>query len=378
MPIINKETPYLYTCVDNKIHKQIFGNGLFAKLFTDANCYVLGMGDVNVLRHLKDLIDKEILTELKNNKIELLIIIEFEPLLEIVDIIYSQLILEKEISENNILLVSCTFDIVSEIKKISAKYNKKKIKSFCFSTAELLIKRSVESIFYMPKNLQKTKKFICLNRRWRLHRPFLIGLLNHYNLLDSGYVSLGESDFNLDWHSVKNKIVELHSDFSCPATFDIFNNDESIKSIPKLYVDTTDLVTNHISIEKSINRFYQTSYFSVVTETLYFTDLRFLSEKTFKPIALRHPFILVSAPNILPILHRLGYKTFHPFINEDYDKETNHCKRMKLIVDEVQRLCNLSDEEWIELNKELQPIISYNKNHLSKKSNIYNFVYPLT
>lgn len=379
MPIINNDKVFRYRYSNNQVSKLAYRPGCSIDVFTKKNCYLLGIGDLDAITHITEFIDPSVLSEIKNNNVELVIMCEFEPLINIVDYIYAKLILEHEISEKNILLVVNTFDITYEIEEISKKYKKDKIRSIYFSIAELTIKRSLEFILYKDADLKKTKKFICLNRRWRLHRPFLVAILKCRNLLNFGYISLGKSDFNIDWETVIQKIITELKTNQCNELMDIFvNSAYDIKTIPNLYVDTEDLITNHIGIEKTLRTFFDTSYFSVVTETLYFTDIRFLSEKTFKPIALKHPFILVSAPYTLPILQKLGYKTFHPFINEDYDKETNHNKRMKLIVDEIERLCMLSDEDWENLNKNLKPIIEYNFNLLKNKKNINNFIHILT
>jgi hypothetical protein len=41
---------------------------------------------------------------------------------------------------------------------------------------------------------QYDKKFVNFNRRWRIHRPALVALLEIRGLLDKGYVSLGKTN----------------------------------------------------------------------------------------------------------------------------------------------------------------------------------------
>ena len=67
------------------------------------------------------------------------------------------------------------------------------------------------------------------------------------------------------------------------------------------------------------------------------------------------------------MMQNIGYKTFGSIINEDYDKEEDDCKRMLMIVDEINRLCHLSaDELYVFLNK-AKHITEYNYQVLLNK-----------
>ena len=126
---------------------------------------------------------------------------------------------------------------------------------------------------------------------------------------------------------------------------------------------------------------YDDSYFGVATESKFFTDsgninemksqlsmdCYFFTEKTYKFIAAKMPFIFVGFNNSLPILRKIGYKTFHPYIDETYDTIENDEDRLVAIMDEIERLSNLSDDEWQELENNLLPIVNYNYGVLTKK-----------
>jgi hypothetical protein len=229
-----------------------------------------------------------------------------------------------------------------------------------------------------PTTLEKkkyNKSFLNLNRRWRIHRPCFVGLLHSMNLLDKGLVSLGRADDYLNWHSVFDKISNLLKEDD--DLYKLFvSNKESICNLPDMYLDTTDLFTPRhkiilpdVSYEDTL-KLYQNTYFSVTSETFFFDGPgRFFSEKTFKPFAFMHPFILMSQPNSLEILHQLGYKTFHPFIDESYDTEKNDVVRLKMILKEVERLSNLSDDEIGKFIDMVKPITSYNFLNLVRKKN---------
>jgi hypothetical protein len=83
---------------------------------------------------------------------------------------------------------------------------------------------------------------------------------------------------------------------------------------------------------------------------------------------MRHPFILVSVPDSLEIYRIMGYKTFSPFIDERYDQELDDGKRMLRVLDEIERLCNLTESELQEFLLNVKEICDYNYNVLMSKT----------
>ena len=88
----------------------------------------------------------------------------------------------------------------------------------------------------------------------------------------------------------------------------------------------------------------------------------FLTEKTWKPIACKKPFILVATPYALRDLRKLGYRTFDNIIDETYDTIIDDKLRMKAVGAEVERLNNLSKEDFAELLYKLKDIVEFNYN----------------
>ena len=53
----------------------------------------------------------------------------------------------------------------------------------------------------------------------------------------------------------------------------------------------------------------------------------FITEKTYRNIKYKKPFILMGNQYLLQVLLKLGYKTFHPLIDESYDRDRrDRCK----------------------------------------------------
>lgn len=334
-------------------------------------------------------IPKNILEKIKKKEIILVLANIHESFHNVVDKVYN-VINELELPEENVILVSESADILSRVKSVAKEKNKSEIKvlwSRVFEAHLHFDARNNRSTANTLEFKKYEKKFLNLNRRWRLHRPLFVALMIGKNLLDKGHISLGKSDDNKNWKSIWEQLIHYNSppyNSSCPEIIELLEkNKEKILSTPRLYLDTNDLMVNRADQGPETDKFYNETYFSVVSETNYYTTIgdfdsgRFFSEKTFKPIFNRHPFILLSPPNSLDMLRQLGYKTFHPYINETYDFELNDFNRMMLIIKEVERLCNFSDSEVEEFIRAVKPICEFNFNLLYNKNDKYDFVRKL-
>jgi hypothetical protein len=82
---------------------------------------------------------------------------------------------------------------------------------------------------------------------------------------------------------------------------------------------------------------YDTTEFSVVVESMT-SSPTWVSEKTFKPIAYQHPFIIWGSAGTLQYLKEQGFETFDHVINESYDNCTVPYKRLHHVVDIIKIL----------------------------------------
>lgn len=223
----------------------------------------------------------------------------------------------------------------------------------------------------------RPKQFLCLNKVERYHRIRIVAWLLKNNLIDKGLVSFYARDFSNSW-------IE---------TAKFWASTENYVIEPKWIIDT--IVQNQHRFPMNLNAspdrenpielidddqmLYNQTYYSIVPETMFFSqkhglnnlhafaDSHFISEKTYKTLAIKHPFILMGWPNTMKHLRSLGYKTFHPYINEDYDTETDDFKRFDMITREIERLNNFTDQEWIKFTENIRPIVEHNFNVLMTK-----------
>jgi hypothetical protein len=137
-----------------------------------------------------------------------------------------------------------------------------------------------------------------------------------------------------------------------------------------LTVDKSELVEDMAHIKDSIEPYMWESVINLVSETNFYTSMktlkgdgtilneptRFISEKTCKPILYHQPFIMISVPYFLDMLRELGFKTFHPYIDESYDTELNDAKRMMMIAEQIERFSKYSRselQEFLDLTRDI-------------------------
>jgi hypothetical protein len=101
----------------------------------------------------------------------------------------------------------------------------------------------------------------------------------------------------------------------------------------------------------------------VITETVYTGQRNHLTEKTFKPIVMQQPFIVLSCAHSLEYLRMYGFKTFDDIWDESYDQETDDAVRVKKVADVLKSLNDLSTAEKAQIHRACTSIVEHNFNH---------------
>jgi hypothetical protein len=105
------------------------------------------------------------------------------------------------------------------------------------------------------------------------------------------------------------------------------------------------------------------AFWHIVTETVFYYDKLHLTEKIFKPIVSKQPFMLLAAPGNLAYLKSYGFKTFDSVIDESYDLIQDNDLRIEAVVRQLHWYCNLTPDEKTDIIQQLEPIIDYNFHH---------------
>jgi len=219
----------------------------------------------------------------------------------------------------------------------------------------------------------RPNKFLSFNRTARVHRIWLCYLAIKHNLLHNGLFSFIFPDRDISYF--KSSMANIVSD------------DEDLnKILSNMMVSLPyELDTFHLSDEEkggfttnnNKKDLYLDSYIHIVTETSFFETGVCYTEKIFRPMVNLQPFIVIGNAFSLKELRELGFKTFHPFINEEYDLITDPVQRMKKIEEELLRLNNMSINDMHELYYSVKQILMHNKNHIATYKNYNPFHIPL-
>ena len=328
--------------------------------------------------------------KIKNNEVHLFIQINAHGPHDTIDSIYDNIIIKYGIDPQNITLSSESADMAGHLEIVCYQKNLPKINlqwnvQFEFLQAEL----AKQPMWFGNKaNVLQHKvyerKFLSFNGFFRIHRGALIMLLSAKNLLDKGIVSYNSKGYFLDPHISAGQSVcdKVYASFIYNKEIVklIADNREKLVEIDRIDFESQESDQYHpFDLTPNHRELYENTYFSIVTETSFpyhrvdnnyadATDIgRILSEKTFKAISMRHPFIMVSNPHTLKLLRDIGYKTFHPLIDETYDKVKDPGVRMMMIINEVEKLCELEGEDLTNFLTKAKEICDYNYEVLINK-----------
>jgi len=189
----------------------------------------------------------------------------------------------------------------------------------------------------------------------------------------------GERKHRLEmlYHIFKNGITDNH--ISCPAVcpaenisivdaakplLDVYPDIQAVFAAQQLPINFEN-ETDHPMHSCWLSLFDEAadSLLYLVTETVADGRRHHLTEKTFKPIALGMPFVLVATQGSLEYLRSYGFKTFGHIWDESYDTIEDPHQRIAAVASLLKTLCDLSVAERIALFHNAIPTIEHNWNH---------------
>ena len=198
------------------------------------------------------------------------------------------------------------------------------------------------------------KDFLIYSRDWSGSREYRIKfqqLLFDHQLVNDSVTSIRKlSDCNISilQHQFKNANLK-------PGSFDFLNflQDNNFGSSASGSYDPDD---------------FNSTKLSVVLETVVDSGKIHLTEKTVRPLACGHPFMLAAGPGSLEYLRSYGFKTFGPWIDESYDLEENTVLRLEKIIYAMKQFNNLNSDKKIQVWREIKKIANYNRTWFFSKS----------
>mgnify|MGYP006921279118 CR=1 FL=1 len=273
-----------------------------------------------------------------------------------------------------------TDDIIKFIKKLIGFYPKAK---FFFSqgnanTENKTINRLFDRVKYIPNplfelhygdhirnsnlpNIDKLplkKKFLVPIRHTKPFRLWFYVWMRDYRILENSYYS---------W-TTENLYNVVHRDgFKTTPLYRELSSDDVAFLEKPVFLDKSD--ENQIErTQWNMTNNVAESFMQIVLETTFIESIDkdnptiFLTEKTYKPIFYKQPFILISEPYSLRYLRSMGYKTFGSFIDESYDEIEDPHQRMKHITNEILKINSMSLGQLEDIRLQIQDIVEHNYN----------------
>lgn len=232
-------------------------------------------------------------------------------------------------------------------------------KTFAYDTYDVLYTRNYKEDTMLQLDItsnyefnnNKTHLFSCLNNAPRPHRTLLLGaILNknlHNNILSSPDVPFEEVVLNA------NEYFTNIDDIKTCTTYL-----EKLQDVYPLIYDNRDADVVHMKTVGDTDGLFDCDM-QIITESSIGKEL-FFTEKVFKPILMKQPFIIFGPHRIYQHLQEIGYKTYnHLFDNiELYDSETSVLRKIEILTDNLEVLSIKKDNSaiWdniISLNKEI-------------------------
>ena len=211
-------------------------------------------------------------------------------------------------------------------------------------------------------NFKLEKHFLCFNNLTKLHRLWVFyELMNNSKLLNKSIVSLNSRTTTESFFTIVSSTNNINM-------IDYFKNYNS--DIGYSY-DTTNW-TRDVQVGDTINtNAHLKTFVNIVTETLTDKDIIFITEKTYKPIYVCQPFIIVGNAYTLKKMKELGYKTFDKWWDESYDEEIELEKRMNAITKILEEIASWDLEKCATIRKEMKEILIHNYNQMLNNDEQY-------
>jgi len=253
--------------------------------------------------------------------------------------------------------------------------------------------------------------YTTLNRAPHRHRMELFLKLKEYNILDKGLCSFNEVKPDALSRDLTQEEVNM-----LPITLDVDLNKTS--AFDHIYGETMPQAFSYMEqkeykkVPNQFQNFFDNSYFTIVTETkigipniedihciehncqgtcwpveegleclrcksvnerpywLRLYDEKFITEKTWRNMLNGHPMIWIGTRHTAKMLQHLGFKTFNTLWDESYDDIKNPLDRFLQACKVVNKLCQKTDEEWLEIQEKAIPILQHNQNKMLELSEV--------
>ena len=203
--------------------------------------------------------------------------------------------------------------------------------------------------------------YVTYNRGERRHRTLLVCELFYHGLDHRGLISYHDPRRGTAWHVNR---------YDRP---DLLPTARYLDSLPREQFQLDYDLGKVTPVFELTEQHHGRTLINVVTETLTEAVMQqlngqpaaqvplFFTEKTWKPIAIGQPWMIISTQGHLAKMKEWGYQSFDRWWSEEYDTVADVDTKLMLIIKELSRLNQLSRQQLIQLRAEMQPTLEHNQ-----------------
>jgi hypothetical protein len=222
---------------------------------------------------------------------------------------------------------------------------------------------------------QEQRRFLYLNRRCSPERLYLFNLLWRNNFFkNQSYSSFNKTNYWSNQHEPNQYYQDILREIQNRSGLEHPLPTYKFPKLPACFSDRNPY--KYSMYNENLQSAYRHTDISVITESQPADDqeLFFPTEKTFRAIALKHPFIIYGQQNFYQNLKNLGYKTFDSLWDESFDKIADPWQRAKQIRKVINKLTVMSNSDFENLINKTKSIVEHNHKTFFKRTDTKTIV----
>tara|TARA_X000000950_G_scaffold170877_1_gene208313 strand:- start:634 stop:1662 length:1029 start_codon:yes stop_codon:yes gene_type:complete len=254
----------------------------------------------------------------------------------------------REYDAKKVILVMCDANLKKNYDRWCKNYKEKQVIGHCVYFPYTLLQRTIEH-FNKHKIKRKTltdkyKHFICMNAAAKPHRFRMIEKLFSNSWNEKGYITY----LNRYGANTKHMANENFQGQTLLLDFDAKTIDEQ-------------------SNQEILPIEYKQAVFDIVNESIVSDTSIFVTEKVWKPILYKNPFIVLGSKGTCKHLEKFfGIRLYQDMVNYSFDYVDYPQRFDRIVNDNLKRIFNMPLQDlnkWLN-SKETQYILSYNQTKL--------------
>ena len=254
----------------------------------------------------------------------------------------------KNYSSEKVVLVMCDANLEKNYTRWCKNHKEKPVIGHCVYFPYTLLQRTIDHFNkhkIRKKHLpNKYKHYICMNAAAKPHRFRMVEKLFSNGWNDLGYITY------LNRYGAHTKHMANEN----------FQGQE-------LLLDFNAKTIDEQSNQEILPDQYKQAVFDIVNESIVSDTSLFITEKIWKPILYKNPFIVLGSKGICKHLEKhFGIKLYSDMVNYSFDYVDYPQRFDRIINDNLRRIMSMPIEDlnkWLNSDK-IQSILSYNQTKL--------------